>query len=111
MTPASWYELACSAAPGSKVVFVTAHDIFPEGTVPAGATGVIAESGLNEIWGGLLVLLDDPALRPMLAEWDGRVILGQSSGDNLDPGCEDARTDPHWQAASPLAIVEAAPWR
>jgi hypothetical protein len=104
---ATWFELARDLKPGSRVKFVTSWDIFPECIVPAGTLGTVKDTGLNEIWGGLLIIPDDEAVRAALKEWDGEIQLGYNEG--LDPGVEDASTDPAWQAESPLVVVTDEP--
>jgi hypothetical protein len=100
---ATWFELARDLHPGSRVKFVMPWDIFPHCVVPAGTLGTVKETGLNEIWGGLLVVPDNAEIRERLASWDGAIQLGYNEG--LDPGVEDASIDPAWQADSPLAVV------
>lgn len=104
---ATWFELARDLVPGSRVKFVTSWDIYPECVVPAGTLGTVKDTGLNEIWGGLLVLPDDADLRNALASWNGEIQLGYNEG--LDPGVADASSDPAWQQPSPLVVVEAEP--
>jgi len=102
--PATWLELAAKAVAGTRVRFCAAWDIYPECVVPAGTMATVKETGLNEIWGGLLVLPDDPKIREALKLWDGCIQLGYNEG--LDPATDDPSTDEAWQAASPIAIVE-----
>ena len=103
----TWFELSRDAAPGSKVVFTTSWDIYPECVVPEGMTGTVKENGLNEIWGGMLITPDDPAIREALKAWDGDIQLGYMEG--LDPAA-DPQTDETWQAQSPIAVTQAAEW-
>lgn len=96
----SWYELACTPE-GTRVVFATSWDIFPEVVVPEGATAVIKENGLNEIWCAMLVTPDDTKIREALTEWKGDIAFHPA----CDPGAEDAKTDEAWNRESPLALA------
>src|SRR4051812_35811027 len=73
--PLTWLEASAELKQGDRVVFVEAHDIFPEAHVPAGTMGTVEENGLNEIWCTLSVRPDDEALSDALAEWDGCIYL------------------------------------
>jgi hypothetical protein len=98
MTRKTWFELSSEADVGTRVVFVEAWDIFPECIVPAGTMGIVTQNGLNEIWGGLDVLPDDPQLRATLDLWGGNICLSTP-----DPGADGA-TDEAWQSLSAIGI-------
>ena len=96
----TWLE-ASRLNVGDRVVFVDAHDIFPECVVPAGTTGTVTENGLNESLGTVIVAPDDTALRVALREWDGAIWLSPP----LDREGSGNR-EPAWSEPSPLAKVQ-----
>ena len=98
-TQLSWLE-ASRLNVGDRVVFVDAHDIFPEALVPAGTRATVTEQGLNEISSALAVMPDDAELQAKLAEWDGEVILSPPLDREGSGNREQA-----WSEASPLAKV------
>jgi hypothetical protein len=98
-TQLSWLQ-AARLNVGDRVVFVAAHDIFPEALVPAGTRATVTEQGLNEISSALAVTPDDVELQAKLAEWDGEIILSPP----LDREGSGNR-EPAWSEASPLAKV------
>jgi hypothetical protein len=63
----TWLE-ASRLNVGDRVVFVAAHDIFPDALVPAGTRATVTEQGLNEISSALGVKPDDAELQAQLAE-------------------------------------------
>jgi hypothetical protein len=94
----TWLE-ASRLNVGDRVVFVDAHDIFPEALVPAGTRATVTEQGLNEI-STLAVKPDDLGLQKTLAEWDGNVHLAPP----LDR--DTGNREPAWSEPSPLAKVQ-----
>ena len=94
----SWLE-ASRLSVGDRVVFVAAHDIFPEALVPAGTRATVTEI---ETAGALWVKPDDLDLQTTLAEWDGEIMLSPPR-DREGSG----NREPAWSEASPLAKMEA----
>lgn len=103
MKPLTWLEVA-GLPEGTRVQFVEQLDIFPEALIPAGSMATIVENGLNEIWCAMLVKPDDEKLCAALSAWQGRIYL-PPTGTSLDPGADNAASDPAWNSASPLALV------
>ena len=69
----SWKELR-HIRNGTRVVFATSWDIFPECVVQQGEAGVILENELQH--GGILVVMpDSPALRETLKAWEGGIHI------------------------------------
>jgi hypothetical protein len=95
----SWLQ-ASRLNVGDRVVFVDAHDIFPEALVPAGTRATVTEI---ETAGAVWVKPDDLALQAKLAEWDGEIMLSPPR-DREDSG----NREPAWSEASPLASLEQA---
>jgi hypothetical protein len=98
-TQLSWLQ-ASRLNVGDRVVFVAAHDIFPEALVPAGTRATVTEQSLNEIGSVLAVKPDDTGLQKALAEWDGNVHLAPP----LDR--DTGNREPAWSEPSPLAKVQ-----
>ena len=56
--PLTWLDLS-KVKDGTRIVFTTSWDIYPECVVPEGTTGTVVENGLNEIWSCLMIKTDD----------------------------------------------------
>jgi hypothetical protein len=94
----TWLE-ASRLSVGDRVVFVAAHDIFPEALVAQGTVATVTEI---ETAGAVWVKPDDLALQAKLAEWDGEIMLSPPR-DREDSG----NREPAWSEPSPLAKMEA----
>lgn len=101
-TRLTWLDLS-RMPKGLRVVFTDPHDIFPECVVPAGATGAIQENGLNEIWGGLIVVPDNQSIRDKLAAWSGEIHLGWHLDASADTDANATAAAQEWHALSPLS--------
>jgi hypothetical protein len=92
----TWLE-ASRLNVGDRVVFVEAHDIFPEALVAPGTKATVTEI---ETAGAVWVKPDDLGLQAKLAEWDGEIMLSPPR-DREDSG----NREPAWSQPSPLAKV------
>ena len=90
----TWLE-ACKLTPGTPVRFTEAHDIFPEGMVHVGDTGIVVHNDLNEASELLYILPDDLELRAALKEYGGEIYL--TPHDEFD-------------AIAPIEIIEPKAW-
>lgn len=108
----TWFELS-ALKPGAVVAFGCEyrHEIcYREHVIPVGTVCTIRETGLNEIWGGLIVVPHDDAIAQSMVHaqsaHDGTIFIG----DTPEPGgFDDPDGDPRWGALSPFIIHDTCP--
>src|SRR6516225_760209 len=96
MRASTWLDLS-KLADGSRVVFTTSWDIYPECIVPQGTTGTVVENGLNELQAILLLAVDDEKVTEALRQWNGRVEFYKNTHFQ------------DWDEQSPLALADPDP--
>jgi hypothetical protein len=97
----TWLELS-RVANGTRVVFASPWDIFPEIIIPQGTEATIRENSLNEICCSMLVLPDSDVIKAALEAWDGEIFL-DGPEHIFDESCPVSVTN--WEGPSPLALL------
>lgn len=104
----TWFELS-ALQPGALVAFGCSYGINSAAgplDVPPGTVCTIVETGLNEIWGGLIVRpVSDADREPLLYAQDahnGCIFID----DTPEPGGYGDDADPRWGALSPFMLHE-----
>jgi len=90
----TWNELK-TLQTGARVRFNFDHDIFPYTIIREGTMATVVRQGLTDDYPVLEVLPDDTAIRNILDEWDGAIMLYPFDSGTAHP----------WDDAAPIDIA------